>query len=129
MKLQSIKETCMYVNNLEASKIFYQEILGMELISFVEKRHLFFRLGAQVLLCFNPEATKAETSLPPHFANGKQHIAFEVKFEEYEDWKERLKNSGIAITHEHRWKNNLLSFYFEDPDGHVLEIIQPGIWD
>jgi catechol 2,3-dioxygenase-like lactoylglutathione lyase family enzyme len=129
MKLESIKETCIYVNNLEASKIFYHEILGLELISFVENRHLFFRIGHQVLLCFNPETTKAETSLPPHFAYGKQHIAFEVQFEEYQNWKEKLVGAGIKMTHEHEWKKKLLSFYFEDPDGNVLEIVQPGIWD
>ena len=129
MKLGSIKESCLYVKDLSASKKFYQEILGLELISFVEGRHVFFRIGHQVLLCFNPNTTKDETTLPPHFAYGKQHIAFEVNMEEYEKWKDKILKSGTVITHEHTWSKNLNSFYFEDPDGHVLEILQPGIWD
>lgn len=129
MKLSSIKETCLYLKDLHAAKVFYTDILGLEVISFVENRHVFFRVGNQVLLCFNPETTKGETILPPHFAYGKQHIAFESSLEEYDFWKKKLEMARISITHEHHWKNQLHSFYFEDPDGNVLEIVQPGVWD
>ena len=129
MKFTQIKETCLYINDLDKAEAFYQGILGMPIISKVRSRHIFFRCGNSVLLCFLPEVTKNETTLPPHFAAGKQHIAFEVSQEDYQESIQNLKRNGISITHEQEWKNGLKSSYFEDPFGHVLEIVPEGIWE
>lgn len=129
MQFKKIKETCLYISDLNNTQNFYQGKLGLPVISKIDHRHIFFRVGGSVLLCFLPQATKQEQSLPPHFAYGKQHLAFETSVAEYKSWKERLRQKGITITHEQSWKNNLQSFYFEDPDGHVLEIIPEGIWE
>lgn len=129
MQFSKIKETCLYISDLNQSEDFYAGKLGLPVISKVYHRHIFFRAGQSVLLCFLPEATKQETQLPPHFAYGKQHIAFEAPQAEYQQWKQKLKDANIAFTHEQSWKNNLQSVYFEDPDGHVLEIVPDGIWE
>jgi catechol 2,3-dioxygenase-like lactoylglutathione lyase family enzyme len=129
MHIKQVKENCLYVSDLDRSLAFYHHLLGMPLISHVAGRHVFFRAGSSVLLCFLPEVTKAEKTLPPHFAYGTQHLAFEVPLEEYELWKEKLEQEGIAIIHEQHWKDDLYSCYFHDPDGHVLELIPPGIWE
>jgi len=52
--------------------------MGLSIIGFVENRHIFFRAGSSVLLCFNPETTKKEERLPPHFGTGQLHFAFEA---------------------------------------------------
>ena len=127
IKITQIKETCLYVNDLEASERFYGELLGLPLISFVPGRHIFFRAGASVLLCFNAEATKEEKELPPHFGSGELHFAFEVKPEDYEEAKDHIKKGGIAIEHEAEW-GKLKSFYFRDPDRHLVEIVMKDIW-
>lgn len=129
MIINSIKEICLYVSDLTKTRAFYEEILGFSVISHVENRHIFFRVGKQVLLCFNPDVTRNEKTLPPHFAYGAQHIAFEISVEDYTNWKEKLSNKGIIIIHEQMWKENLASCYFHDPDGHVLELVPPGIWE
>jgi catechol 2,3-dioxygenase-like lactoylglutathione lyase family enzyme len=129
MKFTQIKETCLYIDDLDKAENFYHKLLKLPVISKVEDRHIFFRCGTSVLLCFDPEKTKNEQSLPPHFAEGKQHIAFEVKQEDYEETLRKLKEQGIIITHVQKWKEDRESFYFEDPFGHVLEIIQDGIWE
>ena len=129
MPIHSVKEICLYTADLADTKTFYHGILGLKIISQAPDRHIFFRIGDQVLLCFNPEKTRFEKKLPPHFAFGIQHIAFEVSQEEYEQWKVKLKNKGVKIVHEQHWKAGLLSFYFHDPSGHLLEIVQPGIWE
>lgn len=129
MEITRIKETCLYVSDLAATKAFYSEKLRFEVIAEVEDQHIFFRVGNSVLLCFIPENSKAKESPPPHFAYGHQHIAFEVAPDEYLQWKERVAHLGIEIIQEQQWKNNLQSFYFLDPDKHVLEIIPTGIWD
>ena len=124
-----IKETCLYIDDLDVAEKFYHQILEMPLISKVDKRHVFFRCGESVLLCFLPEVTKNETSLPPHFAYGKQHLAFEVRKEDYLEIREKLSKKGIMFTHTQDWGNQLSSFYFEDPFGNVLEIVPQGIWE
>jgi len=129
MNFTQIKETCLYINDLDKAEDFYHRFLKMPIISKVDNRHIFFRCGTSVLLCFNPEETKNEQNLPPHFAKGKQHIAFEVRQEDYQDAIKRFKEEGITITHIQKWKDDRESFYFEDPFGHVLEIIQDGIWE
>ncbi len=129
MKIKQIKETCIYLRNLAEAKNFYQNKLGLELIGEAEGRHVFFRVGNAVLLFFNPDVTREEKNLPPHYAEGKQHLAFEVPEADYEKWKEKLNSEGIIITHEQTWKKGLKSFYFNDPAGNVLEIVPEGIWN
>ncbi|MFN6946637.1 MAG: VOC family protein [Cytophagaceae bacterium] len=126
--IKQIKETCLYVKDLDRTQEFYEEILGLPLINRSGDRHVFFHAGSSVLLCFNPELTKIDQELPPHFAYGKMHLAFEVSSDDYAAWKKKLEAANIEITMETDWKNNLKSFYFEDPDGHVLEIVMEGIW-
>lgn len=124
-----IKETCLYVSDLHRSKAFYADKLGLEVISLVEGRHIFFRAGESVLLCFIPEVTAQDTSLPPHYGSGKLHLAFECSEANYKAWKAKVAEAEIPITHSQKWGGERYeSFYFEDPDGHVLEIVPEGMW-
>ncbi len=130
MRITGIKETCLYVSDLEETERFYVSILGFKLISKIRGRHVFFRVDDQVLLCFNPETTRNEMQLPPHYANGPQHVAFSVDPDEYDTSKEEILSKGVEITHEQNWGSEAIrSFYFEDPDGNVLEIVTEGLWD
>ncbi|MEX2594274.1 MAG: VOC family protein [Anditalea sp.] len=129
MNFTQIKETCLYISDLDQAEEFYHGLLEFPLISKVKDRHIFFRCGSSVLLCFLPEITKNEPVLPPHYAEGKQHIAFEVEKADYPAIKQELVQSGIKITHTQEWKDGLESIYFEDPFGHVLEIVPKGIWE
>jgi len=129
LTISSIKETCLYVSDLERTKGFYHEKLGLPLIGFAEGRHVFFRAGASVLLCFNPDDARQKTHLPPHYGTGHLHFAFEVVAEQYEAWKEKIESLGIEIEQEVVWREGVKSFYFRDPDLHVVEIAMPGIWE
>jgi catechol 2,3-dioxygenase-like lactoylglutathione lyase family enzyme len=129
MQFIQIKETSLYVFNLGNSKSFYNGLLEMEIISDAPGRHIFFRAGSSVLLCFAAEVTAKENNLPAHGGNGQIHIAFEVSVEEYESVKQNLMNKEIDIEHEQEWPGNFKSFYFRDPDKHLLEVVQTGMWD
>jgi catechol 2,3-dioxygenase-like lactoylglutathione lyase family enzyme len=129
MNIKRIKETCLYVKDLHTTKHFYHDLLGLPTISLVEGRHVFFGAGESVLLCFIAEKTLLEKELPPHGSFGKIHFAFEVEAGEYERTLDHLKQRGVMVTHEHTWKNGIRSFYFEDPDQHVVEVLEPGLWD
>jgi catechol-2,3-dioxygenase len=130
MKFTQIKETCLYIRDLEKGKDFYHKTLGLPVISYQEGKHLFLRAGKSVLLCFNPDDSKQKVSPPAHFATGKQHLAFEVSLNDYAKIKEEFRSKNIHITDEVTWSSGKESFYFEDPEGNVLEILpDSGIWE
>lgn len=130
MNIKSIKETCIYVSDLEKARKFYHGLLGLPVIGEVAGKHIFFRAGSSVLLCFNPGDSRMKSSPPAHYASGKLHFAFEVPAGAYEGTKADLISKGIQITDEVTWKSGKKSFYFEDSAGNVLEVLpDTGIWD
>lgn len=128
MPFTKIQETCLYVADLARSRAFYEDQLGLEVISEVPGRHLFLRVGASVLLCFIADVARQATEVPPHFGAGQLHVAFETSKAEYPVWKEKIRAAGIAIEHEHDWGRGYQSFYFRDPDQHCLEVVMAGMW-
>jgi catechol-2,3-dioxygenase len=129
MNFRQIKETCIYSTDLLSVKYFYHELLGLPVIGELEGKHIFFRAGSSVLLCFNPDDSRLKKSPPPHFSDGKYHFAFEVTQDQYENHKNEIIRKGITITDTLVWKNGQESFYFNDPIGNVVEIVPEGIWD
>jgi catechol 2,3-dioxygenase-like lactoylglutathione lyase family enzyme len=130
IEFNQIRETCIYVKDLEMIYDFYCNTLELPVITYLPGKHIFFSAGKSVLLFFNPDDSSRKSSPPPHFAEGKQHFAFEVADKDYEGTKEELVKKGIRITDEVTWKSGKKSFYFEDPAGNVLEVIPDrGIWD
>jgi catechol 2,3-dioxygenase-like lactoylglutathione lyase family enzyme len=80
MRFIKIKETCLYINDLELARKFYRDVLELEEISYVKNKHIFFKAGSSVLLCFNPSDSKNKTSPPAHYCGVKQHFSFEVAY-------------------------------------------------
>lgn len=129
MKFTQIKETCIYSRDLTTAREFYHDLLGLPIIGEQAGRHIFFRAGSSVLLCFNPDDSRLKQSPPAHFSEGKYHFAFEVNAEEYEEHKTEIQKRGITIIETVVWRNGQESFYFDDPIGNVVEIVPEGIWD
>jgi len=130
MNFIKVKETCLYVHDLEAIRKYYHEVLELPIINYDPGKHIFFRLGSSVLLCFNPEDSRYKLSPPGHFGGGKQHVAFEVSALDYAGTKALMISKGIKLIEEVTWKSGAESFYFEDPEGNILEILpDKGIWD
>ena len=124
-----IKESCLYVKDTAISKQFYMDKLGFPCIVHEEGKHVFFRVGTSVLLCFVAEDSRKKTYLPAHFAQGEQHFAFEVAKADYEQTRALCVAQGITIEQDEVWGNAARSFYFRDPDRHLLEIVEHGLWD
>jgi catechol 2,3-dioxygenase-like lactoylglutathione lyase family enzyme len=130
MKFKKIKETCVYVNDLDKIRDFYAKVLGLAVIGEMPGKHIFFRAGESVLLFFNPQDSKNKKSPPAHYGGGKQHFAFEVSKADYLKTKSEISKAGIDITEEVTWRSGEKSFYFEDPAGNILEVVpDEGIWN
>ncbi|MEN2992964.1 MAG: VOC family protein [Bacteroidia bacterium] len=127
--LSHIKESCLYIQDTARTRAFYEGLLGLTCIAEVPGQFAFFRLGPTMLLCFVREFSERNPTLPAHGAYGVQHIAFEApSTEAYEQWKAYLSAYSLPIEHEATWRLGRRSFYFRDPDGHSIEITEPGIW-
>jgi catechol 2,3-dioxygenase-like lactoylglutathione lyase family enzyme len=130
----AILESALYVDDLKAAEEFYGRVLGLEVITRAEGRHVFFRCGHGVLLLFNadateiPPATDAKLPVPPHGARGPGHLCFAAAAEEIDRWKAHLEARGVAVEADFEWPNGGRSIYFRDPSGNSLEFAEPRIW-
>lgn len=129
MTLGQLSEAAIYTSDLAAAKRFYQEVLGLEIVSSFEDRGMSFRCGATVLLVFDPARTRVgDAGVPTHGATGEGHIAFVIDESEIEPWRKRLQESGVAIESEVDWPEGGRSLYFRDPAGNVVELAPPNLW-
>jgi catechol 2,3-dioxygenase-like lactoylglutathione lyase family enzyme len=134
MHPEAILEAALYVTDLGAAKAFYAGVLGLEQISELEGRHVFFRCGRSVLLVFDAEATRrppepgAALPVPPHGTTGAGHLCFAASAEEITRWKAELEANGVAIEADFTWPSGGRSIYFRDPSGNSLEFAEPRLW-
>lgn len=134
MKPSFILESAVYVADLAAAEAFYADLLGLPVIARVEGRHVFFRVGAGVLLVFNPEATEVPSGnpalpVPVHGARGAGHVCFAASRREIAEWHRRFVAAGVEIEAEFDWPNGARSLYIRDPGGNSVEFAEPRLWD
>ena len=132
-QLAGVLETSLYVEDLERSIRFYQEVMQFQkLVS--DARFCALQAGQrEVLLLFRKGASTqpmviAGGTIPPHDANGQMHLAFAISAQELEPWERRLEQDQVVIESKVRWERGGQSIYFRDPDGHLLELVTPGCW-
>lgn len=129
MEVKKVLETCLYSQDLEASRKFYSEILGLKLHSRAGNRHLFFRCGDAMFLIFNPEETRRPNqSVPSHGSQGAGHVAFSVPEEDISGWRKYLEQKGVEIDADIHWPEGGRSLYFRDPSNNSVELTSPCTW-
>ena len=127
--IRRVLETALYVDDLERSKTFYADVLGLPFHSEIAGRNVFFRCGEGMLLLFLAEETeKPFGAIPSHGARGAGHVCFAVDPATLEAWKAKLLAAGVVIESEYQWGDRGRSLYFRDPAGNSLELSHPGIW-
>ena len=67
-------------------------------------------------------------TVPGHDGHGPLHMAFAIADDQYAPWRAHLSAAGVSIRSEVTWPRGGRSLYFDDPDGHVLELATPGLW-
>lgn len=121
MKIQSLGHVVLRVRDLERSKKFYSDVLGLPLVADYEERAMaFYSLGDHH--DFAIAALGADAPVADKKAAGLAHVAFKVgeDFENLKEAKAHLEANGItvrAVDHE-----VTQSLYFDDPDGNTLEV-------
>jgi catechol 2,3-dioxygenase-like lactoylglutathione lyase family enzyme len=131
--ITGLLETALYVEDLPRAKRFYAEDLQLK-VMLDSPRLVALDSGSQgVLLLFQHGATLEDLPtrggiIPGHDGSGPLHMAFAIAAEDYEPWRQRLADRGIVLRSEVTWPAGGRSLYFDDPDGHVIELATPGLW-
>lgn len=137
--MNGLFETALFVRDLSRAADFYQDVLGLDKFRETDGACVFAVAKRQLLLLISEE--KARTSsktpggeVPPCVAGtgevvGAGHVAFTVTESELEAWRSRLQSHGVELLNEVVWEPGGRSLYFRDPDGHLLELATPGVWD
>jgi len=118
--IRGVYEVVARVRDLERAERFYRDVLGLELgLRVAERGMSFWRVGTQsdggmVVL------QQDDGEWP------RQHFAFRVDAEGLERAAQLLEAHGVEANGpvEHAWMP-ARSLYFEDPDGHELELCAP----
>lgn len=124
--LKNVFEAHLDVANLERATAFYRDVLGLELAMLEQQRRIaFFWLGGAMNSMLGLWEKPAEQI-------SVRHTAFEVAPTEMRAEIARLRAAGVetfdfgrAMTPEpfvFGWMP-AAAIYFEDPDGHLLELI------
>jgi catechol-2,3-dioxygenase len=126
--VSGILETSLYVESAVRSAEFYHRVFGFEPLERGEPLNDETRLcpmragDRSVLPLFKKGAT------PDPNAAGAIHIAFGIARSDLTIWERWLGEQGISIELRKTWKYGGEALYFRDPDGHLLEVVTPGVW-
>lgn len=130
-----VLETALYVKDPAASAGFYERVLGFQR-TFEEDRLIALTVGeaGQVLLLFREGASNQPNPapggvIPAHDGHGRLHLAFAIPAAEEQAWKDRLAEEGVALESVVTAQYGGHSLYFRDPDGNLVELATPGVWD
>ncbi len=116
--IRGVYEVAIRVKDLTKAEPFYRDVLGLEEGLPDERRNwLFLRAGGQAGMIVLQE-DKGEWP--------SQHFAFTVDEAEIDRAAAALRDRGVAVNGPvfHEWMP-AKSVYFEDPDGHALELCAP----
>jgi catechol 2,3-dioxygenase-like lactoylglutathione lyase family enzyme len=130
---QGVLEAAIYVDDLDAAEAFYAGTVGLDIVTRVDPRHIFFACGTSVVLAFVAEHTKVppredQLPVPPHGAVGPGHLCFSVPGEDLDGWVAHLTGEGYDIESDFNWPHGPRSVYVRDPAGNSVEFAEPKLW-
>ncbi len=125
----------LYVQDVSRASAFYQRLFGFPPLVSTERIAALDVEGQQVLLLFKHGASSEPMTvpggglLPPHDSEGTSHVAFAIQESDVERWERWLQEQDVEVESKVQWERGGWSLYFRDPDGHLLELVTPGVWE
>ena len=128
----AILETCLDVTDLPRSRELYAGLFGYSVMQSDDRFCAFSVGGRQVLLLFvrgtDPEDNAALRNNSTARYKRPSARWLQHPSESLPAWRGRLAERGISIESSFAWPTGGTSVYFRDPDGHLLELLTPGVW-
>ena len=117
----------LHVNDMEASKRFYVDLLGMAVYR-ERDGHCFLRTGTNQLALFEAREGKKATGYTEF-----DHIAIKVASGTEDEIKALLTEAGVGLLPRGEglgWPPTPdVGIYVQDPDGHRIQLLPPDAWD
>ena len=117
--IKRIYAVWVYTNNLDESRRFYEEVLGLQ-FKFQNKAWVEFDLGGTSFAILERPKEKGQ------FKPQKTRIMFETH--DIVDAKKMLKEKDVKLIGDIRNEEYGKLLTFEDPDGHWLEIFEQNYY-
>jgi catechol 2,3-dioxygenase-like lactoylglutathione lyase family enzyme len=118
---QGLDHVAIAVTDLERSRRFYEDVLGLEYVREVSNGPTVLAAGGSGLALFDkdlhPSSTPDDVEAP---ALRILHIAFRLDRAGFDEASTALAEEGL----ETRFSDHVVchSLYFDDPDGHQIEL-------
>lgn len=123
---KSVVHFSIAVSDLQASRKFYTEILGLKLVQDAPAIGMvFLKAGDDHVILARSDAPLQRNPKDSRRA----HHAFKVDADKYDDAKNFLASKGVEVFEEEDRKRGVFvgrQFYIHDPDGAVIEFTE---WD
>ncbi len=132
-QINGLLETALYVADMARAAAFFRDVLGLAAMLETDRLAAFDAGRQGVVLLFLQGASHEDMvsergTVPGHDGHGPIHMAFAIAAESYDPWRDRLRTAAVPMRGEMAWPAGGRSLYFEDPDGHILELATPGLW-
>jgi catechol-2,3-dioxygenase len=125
--VRGLGEIALRVNNLDTMQKFYEQVIGLPLMTRVPNC-AFFKIAegcdghTQVLALFDRSQNPGYRA-PDATTSTIDHIAFEIPLADFENELKRLRALGFEVeTAEHAWVH-WRSLYVTDPEGNQVELV------
>jgi catechol-2,3-dioxygenase len=116
-KVTGIDHVVFHIKDLVRAKKFYVDFLGME-IDHESDWQCFLKCGNQGVALF-----EVDDNEDVHAGSELNHMALRLAAGDYARVKATLENAGIQV---HGRTNDPHCIYFDDPDGHQLQLLMPN---
>lgn len=117
LKVSGLDHVVLHVKDLPRARKFYVDFLGME----VERERdwqCFLKCGRQGIALF-----EVEDDENVHGGSEMNHMALRLAAGDYARVKATLESAGIEVRGR---TNDPHCIYFDDPDGHQLQLLMPN---
>jgi catechol 2,3-dioxygenase-like lactoylglutathione lyase family enzyme len=116
IEASGIDHIVLHVSDVERSKQFYTQLLGMTPYR-ENERQVFLHAGSQGVALF-----KKTDGSPVRAGGDMNHLALKVAGGTYESLKSELEAHGVSVSGR---PGDDHCIYFQDPDGHRLQLMFP----
>jgi catechol 2,3-dioxygenase-like lactoylglutathione lyase family enzyme len=116
IQVTGLDHVVLHVKDLERSKRFYVDLLGLEIYRDRETQ-CFVKAGDQIVALF--ERKDGEI----HPGQGLDHIALDIGEISFDDLRSTLAAAGVEIAGP---LGGEMRPFIADPDGHRVQLLRPG---
>jgi catechol 2,3-dioxygenase-like lactoylglutathione lyase family enzyme len=117
LKVTGIDHVVLHVQDLARAKRFYSDLLGFE-VAHESSWQSFLSCGSQQVALFEMRGGR-----DIHAGSEMNHMALRLQAGGYEEVKATLEAAGVTV---HGRPGDDRCIYFDDPDGHHLQVLTPA---